>query len=215
MHPTLPTQVCLNDAVTSSICFLSFRPIAHPCRLCVLVTILGFYYVRYNEKTLYFFNMLLRHGDYITKVKSHQAGLVAVMNEHVSWKGLRVKTFPRGPNTMFPGGAEYHRYKDAMKKWITSPQNNGKPLIFHMSWTTNKKNKKLYFEQMGEWYTESSNNCEEGGLKCCLAEPKVTCHYRDKPSSIYCGMVDPIDKNKPSFWKNQNEIDDMRKQNGS
>jgi hypothetical protein len=50
--------------------------------------------------------MLLRHGDYIMKVKSHQAGLVAVMNEHVIWKGLRVKTFPRGSTTMFPGGAE-------------------------------------------------------------------------------------------------------------
>eukprot|EP00980_Cylindrotheca_fusiformis_P002498 scaffold586_cov68-Cylindrotheca_fusiformis.AAC.7 len=172
----------------------------------------GFYYVRHNPKTLYFFNMLLRHGDYITKVKSHQAGLVAVMNEHVVWKGLRVKTFPRGPTTKFPGGAEYHRYKDAMKLWITSsPSQDQKPVIFHMSWTTNKKNKKLYYEQMGEWYTTSENNCD--GLDCCLAEPKVTCHYRDKPSSVYCGMVDPIDKNKPSFWKNQDEIDQLRKKN--
>lgn len=170
------------------------------------ISLLGFYYVRYNEKTLYFFNMLLRHGDYIAKVKSHQAGLVAVMNEHVMWKGLRVKTFPRGPDTKFPGGAEYHRYKDAMKGWITG----SKPVIFHMSWTTNKKNKKLYFEQMGEWYT-NDDDCD--GLKCCLVEPKVKCHYRDKPSSVYCGMVDPIDKNRPSFWTSQDEVDKLKKNN--
>ncbi|CAJ1939267.1 unnamed protein product [Cylindrotheca closterium] len=172
----------------------------------------GFYYVRHNEKTVYFFNMLLRHGDYITKVKSHQAGLVAVMNEHVSWKGLRVKTFPRGDSTKFPGGAEYHRYKVAMKKWITTKSIDDKPMIFHMSWTTNKKNKRLYFEQMGEWYTaiatkKGTDECsKEGGLKCCLAQANVTCHYRDKPSAIYCGMMDPIDKGRGSFWKDDEEI---------
>jgi len=177
----------------------------------------GFYYVRHNDKTVYFFNMLLRHGDYITKVKSHQAGLVAVMNEHVSWKGLRVKTFPRGPDTLFPGGAEYHRYKPAMKRWITAQSTKEKPVIFHMSWTTNKKNKKLYFEQMGEWYTATStkrgkDECsKEGGLKCCLPQANVTCHYRDKPSSIYCGMVDPIDKGRGSFWKNDAEIQNFNK----
>lgn len=157
--------------------------------------------------------MLLRHGDYIAKVKSHQAGLVAVMNEHVSWKGLRVKTFPRGGDTRFPGGAEYHRYKSAMKKWITAKSMDDKPVIFHMSWTANKKNKKLYFEQMGEWYTRAAtetgppDDCStQGGLKCCLAQPNVTCHYRDKASAIYCGMMDPIDKGRGSFWRNEAEI---------
>ena len=35
---------------------------------------------------------------------------------------------------------------------------------------------------------------------CCLAEPNVVCHYRDKPSKIPCTDKDPIDKGKPSFW---------------
>ena len=87
--------------------FVFYRRLLHILLSCNFLSI-GFYFVRNNPKTVYFFEMLLRHGDYITKVKSHQAGLTSVMNEHVSWKGLRVKTFPRGPNTLFPGGGEYH-----------------------------------------------------------------------------------------------------------
>ena len=138
------------------------------------------------------------------------------MNEHVSWKGLRVKTFPRGDNTLFPGGAEYHRYKAAMKKWITAKSPEDKPYIFHMSWTTNKKNKKLYYEQMGEWYTaaatkKGTDECSmEGGLKCCLAQANVTCHYRDKPSAVFCGDSPPIDKGRGSFWRSQKEIDNYK-----
>ena len=35
---------------------------------------------------------------------------------------------------------------------------------------------------------------------CCLAEPSVSCHYRDKPSIIPCKDSPPIDKGRPSFW---------------
>jgi hypothetical protein len=73
-----------------------------------------------------------------------------------------------------------------------------------------KKNKKLYFEQMGEWFT-NEKSCN--GLDCCLKEPNVTCHYRDKPSSVYCGMVDPIDKGRSSFWKSDEEIKTMLEKN--
>ena len=150
--------------------------------------------------------MLLRHGDYIKKVKSLQAALVAVMNDHVSWKGLRVKTFPRGSKTLFPGGKEYHTYKNFMKYLTTHTQaqidQEDHPYIFHMSWTENKKNKKLYFEQMGEWYL---------GENTCLGAPNITCHYRDKPSSVYCGHVPPIDKGRKSFWADKGEVEKWKK----
>ena len=58
------------------------------------------------------------------------------------------------------------------------------PYIFHMTWTKNKDNKKLYFQQMmGEWYLKDS----------CLPEPNIVCHYRDKPSLISCKDSPPID----------------------
>ena len=156
----------------------------------------GFYYVKNNDKTQFFFSMLLRMGDVIHVTSSHQAALTALLNEHVSWKGIRIKVWNRGEYNEFPGGYEYHRGKQIMKAFVngTSPVD---PYIFHMSWTQNKANKKLYFEQMGEWYTKS--DCMTG-LDCCLAQANITCHYRDKPSIVPCKDSPPIDKGRPSFW---------------
>eukprot|EP00535_Pseudo-nitzschia_heimii_P001403 CAMPEP_0197183574 /NCGR_PEP_ID=MMETSP1423-20130617/7889_1 /TAXON_ID=476441 /ORGANISM="Pseudo-nitzschia heimii, Strain UNC1101" /LENGTH=574 /DNA_ID=CAMNT_0042634163 /DNA_START=117 /DNA_END=1838 /DNA_ORIENTATION=+ len=156
----------------------------------------GFYFVRNNRLTTYFFNSLLKKGDLIAQTKSHQAALAAQIAEFVSWKGLRVKVWRKFGNTLFPGGAEYHQSKDYMRRMI-----DGKiePFIFHMSWTQNKDNKKLYYEQMAEWYKkEDDSGCK--GLDCCVAEPIITCHYKDKPSKIPCKDSPPIDKNGRSFW---------------
>eukprot|EP00538_Stauroneis_constricta_P000559 CAMPEP_0119545714 /NCGR_PEP_ID=MMETSP1352-20130426/385_1 /TAXON_ID=265584 /ORGANISM="Stauroneis constricta, Strain CCMP1120" /LENGTH=555 /DNA_ID=CAMNT_0007590301 /DNA_START=140 /DNA_END=1807 /DNA_ORIENTATION=+ len=157
----------------------------------------GFYYVKANDKTRFFFSELLRAGDVIAATKSHQAALTAKLNEHASWKGLRVKVWNRGEDNPFPGGFEYHRKKDIMKS-IFNGNPKTEPYIFHMSWTENKNNKKLYFEQMGEWYIK--DGCTDGAFDCCLAEPDIKCHYRDKPSKIPCKDSPPIDKGRPSFW---------------
>ena len=77
-----------------------------------------------------------------------------------------------------------------------------KPYIFHMSWTENKVNKMKLLQQLGEWYvrdqcvTKSVDQIfDEDRMKsetialdkaCCLAEPVVQCHYRNKPSKIPC-----------------------------
>jgi hypothetical protein len=161
--------------------------------------------------------MFLRQGDVIAKTTSHQAALTALLIEHVSWKGLRVKVFKKGDTNPFPGGVEYHRSKDYMQVLLKHNQNDldtrmGKdatytdlepltqaPYLFHMSWTKNKDNKKLYFEQMGEWYLREA--CSEGGAACCLPLPNITCHYRDKPSIVDCSKSPPIDAGRPSFWK--------------
>ena len=147
--------------------------------------------------TQYFFNSLVRKGDLIALNKSHQAALASQIAEFVSWKGLRVKVWRKFGNTLFPGGSEYHQSKDYMKRMISG---DIEPFIFHMSWTQNKDNKKLFFEQMGEWYMkENGSGCN--GLDCCLAKPIITCHFKDKPSIIPCKDSPPIDKGHQSFWK--------------
>jgi hypothetical protein len=83
--------------------------------------------------------------------------------------------------------------KDSSASTIMTVQ----PYIFHMSWTKNKDNKRLYFQQMGEWYLKDS--CLTG-WECCLPEPNIVCHYRDKPSLISCKDSPPIDAGRPSFW---------------
>jgi hypothetical protein len=161
----------------------------------------GFYYVRNNPTTMFFFGTLLRMGDLVAATKSHQASLTALLNEFASWKGLRVKVWRMGLNdgspTPFPGGAEYHRHNDYMRELVDEKIH---PWVFHMSWTENKDNKKLFFEQMGEWYLQEDTSSCSSPADCCLPQPNITCHYNDKPSKIPCKEAPRIDKKGKSFW---------------
>jgi len=170
----------------------------------------GFYYVRHNIRTEYFFSVFLRMGDMIIASGSHQSAMNQVLSEHVSWRGLRAKVFQRDGDEL-PGGYHFNmRSGKWMKDYFAGKKN---PYIFHMSWTANKDNKLLYYKQMGEWYTEetcigstakeivkNSVGNQIIATKCCLADPKITCHYRDKPSKQPCRQSPNIDKGRPSFW---------------
>lgn len=170
----------------------------------------GFYYVRNTYETRYFFVSLLYASDLIMVYNSHQQPLIQIMTEHASLYNLRVKILDREEDD-FPGGWHYNSpRKRPLMKSIAKGEIT--PYIFHMSWTANKDNKLRYFQQMGEWYTSDSclqkKKSEIIGEKpgndlisaCCLAEPNVVCHYRDKPSKIPCKDSPPIDKGRGSFW---------------
>ncbi|KAL7528566.1 hypothetical protein ACHAWF_002610 [Thalassiosira exigua] len=168
----------------------------------------GLYYVRNNDKTKFLFRSLLFLGDMVLSMTSHQQALAALLDEHSSLTGLRVKTLS---GVDFPGGYHYHRKKEIgfLKDVV---QGKHVPYLMHMSWTTNKKNKLLFFQQMGLWYTQ--NKCEDGGgvavassggnfeAACCSAEPLIQCHYSDKPSVVECkdSSAPRIDKKGNSFW---------------
>ena len=96
----------------------------------------GFYFIRNNVRTQYFFNALLMNGDLIISTSSHQIALVALLNEHASMYGLKVKTWERNLEE-FPGGYSYHRKREFMKQLIRGLETGTKevdPYIFHMSW---------------------------------------------------------------------------------
>jgi hypothetical protein len=169
----------------------------------------GFYYVRNNLKTKFLFRSLLYLGEMVLSMTSHQQALAALLDEHSSLTGLRVKTLS---GVDFPGGYHYHRKKeiDFMKDIVTGKH---VPFLMHMSWTTNKDNKLLFLKQMGLWYTQPV--CENGGgvaeakklagepkldVACCSVEPLITCHFRDKPSIIPCDDAKMIDKKGKPFW---------------
>ncbi|KAL3902890.1 MAG: hypothetical protein SGILL_010654, partial [Bacillariaceae sp.] len=107
----------------------------------------GFYYVRYNRKTEHFFSALLLNGDVILKTDSHQQALIALMSEHVSLYGLRVKVFPREEDE-FPGGYQFHMKSGKYMKALFDGKKD--PYLFHMSWTKNKDNKLLFLQQISE-----------------------------------------------------------------
>jgi len=173
----------------------------------------GFYFVRHNQKTEYLFHSLLMQGNLIVGSGSHQSALNIVLQEHASWRGLKIKVLPTDTE-MFPGGFHYHRRKEFMKDMIAGKV---QPYMFHMSWTTNKENKRMFLEQMGEWFVKdqcigstASKILNETSVAvsreaaianaCCISKPQVKCHYRDKPSRIPCKDSPPIDKDKQSWW---------------
>ena len=176
---------------------------AHSVRYAPYSPNTGFYFVRACDRTRYFFNCFVKLGDMIQQSGSHQSALTSLLNEHVSYRGLRVKIFARETDE-FPGGFHFHRSKQYMKKLVAG---DVKPYIFHMSWTTNKENKRKFFQQMGDWYVQPQ--CVEKKLEdmptpvaesCCSLEALVQCHYKDKPSIIPCKDKPPIDAGKPSWW---------------
>lgn len=180
---------------------------AHSVRYAPYSPNTGFYFVRAVDRTRYFFNCFVKLSDMIQQSGSHQSALTSLLNEHVSYRGLTVKIFSRDGDE-FPGGFHYHRSKEYMKKFVAGEVH---PYIFHMSWTTNKENKRKFFQQMGDWHVQDQcvgkkiadmkmpgkDNVTEN---CCTIEPLVECHYKDKPSKIPCKDKPPIDKGKPSWW---------------
>ena len=146
-------------------------------------------------------------GDLILKTDSHQQALVAVLSEHASLYGLRVKVLSRDEDD-FPGGYHFHQKSGNYMRAFFAKEKH--PYIFHMSWTTNKDNKLLFFRQMGEWYlndqciqkkhSEITLADNDFVKSCCSAEALFSCHYKDKPSIKPCKDSPPIDKRGRSFW---------------
>jgi hypothetical protein len=169
----------------------------------------GFYYVRNNKRTQHFLTTLLMTGDVIIATNSHQQAMIAVLNEHSSVFGLKVKVLSRDLEE-FPGGYQWNQKSGKYMKALFAGEIH--PIIFHMSWTLNKDNKLLYFRQMGEWFVQDQciqhtkqdilGSSDSGDLvnACCAAEALVSCHYRDKPSKIPCPNSPNIDKGRASFW---------------
>jgi hypothetical protein len=180
----------------------------------------GLYFVRCTPRTVFFFDVFSRMGDVVLKYRSHQAAMIALLGEHASWMGLRVKILERDSTDgmLFPGGYHFHRRWDYMKQVV---QGRAHPYLFHMSWTESMGNKVRFLKQLGEWYVDP--DCENNNINrttatttgvtrnkdapptlplplCCLAEPVVECHYRDKPSKIPCRDSPAMDHDGESFW---------------
>jgi hypothetical protein len=174
----------------------------------------GFYYVRYNSRTEYLLTSLLYAADLVKATRSHQQALSALLAEHASLYGLRVKTLD---GEDLPGGYHFHKKKEFMHGLLNGTKN---PWIFHMSWTKNKENKLLFMRQMGLWHVKEqcldhkaldhvSTNSSLSNIEtannivsaCCSDFALISCHYRDKPSIVNCNKSPPIDKNGKVFWE--------------
>lgn len=112
----------------------------------------------------------------------------------------------------FPNGYHFQTRDEYMKGLI---EGKIQPYIFHMSWTSNKVEKRNNLEQMGDWHVKdkcvgrTANKISKKkkakatdlASTCCNPRPIVQCHYRDKPSRIPCPDSPPLEyENAPSWW---------------
>eukprot|EP00804_Cyclotella_cryptica_P020465 CCRYP_014427-RA/>CCRYP_014427-RA protein AED:0.21 eAED:0.25 QI:0/0.33/0.5/1/0/0/4/1646/222 len=103
----------------------------------------GFYYVRSNINTQYFFISLLYYGDLVRKTTSHQQVLAHLLIEHSSLFGRRVKVWDGV--TVFPGGYQYQYDRKYMHQLLSGQVH---PLVVHMYWTNGKESKVKFLKQL-------------------------------------------------------------------
>jgi hypothetical protein len=66
--------------------------------------------------------------------------LIQLLNEHISWAGIRVKVHQSGFDNPFPGGFDYNRRLEYMQDLLITKETGQDPYIFHMYWTESKVN---------------------------------------------------------------------------
>ncbi len=107
----------------------------------------GFYFVKYNSRTRYFEEKLVKSGpSEIGFTHSHQSVLIRHLSESYHHAKLSVYVLDR---ELFPSGQAYHENKPFIKK-IT--EGKFRPYVFHMCWTSNREDKVKYFKEIGYWY---------------------------------------------------------------
>lgn len=151
----------------------------HPKRFAPLAANTGFYYVRHNARTEYFFSVFIRMGDLVLNDKSHQVALTVLAKEHMSLRGLRVKVLDQD-NDLFLSGYHYHADPRLLQK---GQQGSHNPYLFHANWMEGSM-KRPVLQSTQNWFvrddvdecfatslhhnTTGSRNFYES---CCSAEP--------------------------------------------
>ena len=118
----------------------------------------GFYYMKYNPRTLFFMEKMMKCGpSEIGYSHSHQAVLIRHIAETVHLIGLQIVVLN---NDEFPSGQAYHERKNFIKK---IQNKEVMPYVFHMCWTDNRENKIVYFKDVGLWYLpDGKKECTDG-----------------------------------------------------
>ena len=118
----------------------------------------GFYFVKYNARTMYFQEKMMKTSACeIGRTHSHQSVLIRHIAESHHLFGLKVMVLHKD---LFPSGEAYHERKPYLNKVIARTY---APYVFHMCWTDNKLNKIVYFKNTNIWYVnENITLCNDG-----------------------------------------------------
>ncbi|KAH8044659.1 tRNA dihydrouridine synthase [Aureococcus anophagefferens] len=137
----------------------------------------GFYFLRANERVVFFMHRLLMSYDVILAVRSHQHALIMLLTDLMAKHGLTAQLLP---NTDFPQGQVFHHKKEIMKDFVAGRR---KPYVFHMCWTASRVDKLRYLKNIALWFLDPS--CPDDSWanasrldghhdrSCCLAGAKA------------------------------------------
>eukprot|EP00475_Leptophrys_vorax_P038369 TRINITY_DN6748_c0_g1_i1.p1 TRINITY_DN6748_c0_g1~~TRINITY_DN6748_c0_g1_i1.p1 ORF type:complete len:616 (-),score=150.65 TRINITY_DN6748_c0_g1_i1:53-1900(-) len=106
----------------------------------------GFYFLRNNPNSLLLLQDLIASLPLLTSIGSHQEILSQILADHISRFATSVHLLPLEE---FPSGMVYHHRKDLLKQM---KDKQVIPYVFHMCWTSGKKDKLKYMKELGWWY---------------------------------------------------------------
>eukprot|EP00756_Hemistasia_phaeocysticola_P000894 Hpha_TRINITY_DN10647_c0_g3::TRINITY_DN10647_c0_g3_i1::g.156944::m.156944/K20892/RAY1; beta-arabinofuranosyltransferase len=126
----------------------------------------GFYLVRNTPRGLQFAQEVLFQVDAVLSGSSHQAVVDSMLADGHSRYGLRVSILD--PD-LFSSGAYFH-YRIA---WVRDTLlGKADPYVFHMCWTSNKKEKLTFLKTLRWWWLK--DECPSVTSKNCCKEPAGT-----------------------------------------
>lgn len=95
----------------------------------------GFYFQKYNNRTLYLMDKMMKAISEIATTHSHQATLTRHITEAHHLVGLQINVLPA---EAFPSGIMFHHNKAYIKRMKAHEVT---PVVFHMCWTTSREEK--------------------------------------------------------------------------
>lgn len=110
----------------------------------------GFYFQKYNIKTLYLMERMIRSPAELFSTHSHQATLTRYITETHHLFNLKVKVLDQ---KQFPSGIMYHHDKQYLKDVLSFKE---LPFVWHMCWTSSRNDKVKYFKELGMWFINES-----------------------------------------------------------
>ena len=136
----------------------------------------GFYFLRNNDRVLFFVHRLLMSYETILAVRSHQHALIMLLMDVMAKHGLTTQLLAPAD---FPQGQVFHHKKALMQEFVDGGL---QPWVFHMCWTASRTDKLRYFKNLALWFLDTK--CHEDSWRadragnvthvhdaatCCLA----------------------------------------------
>lgn len=129
----------------------------------------GFYFIRYNKKTVYFQERMIKTMGEIIFTASHQATLIRYLTEAHYVFDMSILLLQ---DHIFPSGRAYH---EAPKFVLEVVNYRAFPYVWHMCWTPDRANKSKFLGTLGMWFLPAPNTSK--GSRCL--KPKDTLQHLD------------------------------------